>query len=210
MEQRAMATAIACKTCGLVHAIEPLRPGMAATCRRCGSRIAKRTFGSLHMTAAFSLAALILYVPANILPILRLEMYGAVSQNTVWEGCVRLFKDGDYVVAVIVFLASMLVPFLKLIGLFFLVGTTKLRISRWKKLRTWVYRIIEMIGRWAMLDVFVLAVLVSLVKLQRLATVIPGRGLFAFALVVIFTVLASASFDPQLIWEDEQKEEPAA
>ncbi len=208
MEHEPTTAAIACKTCGLVHAVEPLPAGMAANCRRCGSRIARRTSGSLHLTAALSLAALILYVPANIYPILRLEMYGAVSQNTVWGGCQRLFLDGDYVVAVIVFLASILIPCLKLIGLFFLVGSTKLKISGWKRQRTWVYRVIDAIGRWAMMDVFVLAVLVSLVKLQRLATVIPGRGLLAFALVVVFTILASASFDPQLIWENEEEQAP--
>jgi paraquat-inducible protein A len=168
--------------------------------------IARRTLGSLHMTAAFTLAALILYVPANIFPILRLDMYGATSENTVWQGCVRLFTDGDYAIAVIVFLASILIPFLKMVGLFFLVASTKLRITRWKMLRTWVYRIIDAIGRWAMLDVFVMAVLVSLVKLQRLATIIPGRGLLAFTAVVVFTIFASASFDPQLIWEKEEAE----
>jgi paraquat-inducible protein A len=177
---------------------------MVAKCTRCGSVISKRTAGSLHMTAAFSLAALILYVPANIYPILELDMYGATSQNTVWEGCQRLFKDGDTIIAVIVFCASILIPFLKLLGLFFLVVTVQTGFPRWKKARTWVYRVIEAIGRWAMLDVFVLAVLVSLVKLQRLATIIPGRGLLAFGLVVAFTIFASASFDSQLIWEGEE------
>lgn len=197
-------TAVACKTCGLVHSIEPLDAGTAAHCRRCGSKIAWRTVRSLHITAAFSLAALILYVPANIYPILKLDMYGATSENTVWQGCVRLFTDGDYIVAVIVFLASMLIPVLKLIGLFFLVVSAKLRFSRWKIHRTWIYRIIDVAGRWAMLDVFVMAVLVSLVKLQRLATIIPGRGLLAFAAVVVFTLIASQNFDPQLIWEREE------
>ena len=163
--------------------------------------MAKRTSRSLHICAAFSLAALILYFPANIFPILEADMYGAVSQNTVWEGCVRLYQDGDFVVAAIVFLASMLIPFLKLLGLFFLVTTAKLNYTGLRLPRFWVYRTIEMVGRWAMLDVFVMAVLVSLVKLGHLARVIPGPGLFTFALVVVFTVLASASFDPQLIWD---------
>jgi paraquat-inducible protein A len=196
--------AIACKTCGQIHALEPLNPGTIAKCRRCGTRIAKRTPASLHLTAAFSLAALILYVPANIFPILKLDMYGATTENTVWQGCVRLFTDGDYIVAVIVFLASILIPLLKLLGLFFLVITTKLGVQRWKLSRTWVFRIIEIIGRWAMLDVFVMAVLVSLVKLQRLATIIPGKGLIAFSIVVVFTIFASASFDPKLIWEKDE------
>jgi paraquat-inducible protein A len=196
---------MACRTCGESHLIEPLEEGTAAHCSRCGARILKRTPDSLHLTAAFSLAALILYIPANTFPILRLNMYGATSENTVWDGCKLLFTDGDYVIAVVVFLASILIPFLKILGLFFLVFTTKFGLPRWKMGRTWIFRFIESIGRWAMLDVFVLAVLVSLVKLQRLATIIPGKGLFAFGAVVVFTLLASASFDPQMIWQKETR-----
>jgi len=199
------AVAIACKICGRVHALVPLPPGTLARCVRCGSVITRRTTRSLHFTAAFALAALLLYVPANTLPILRLELYGSISENTAWDGAVRLLQDGDYVIATIVFMASIFVPLLKLIGLFFIVATTKFHFSRGKLLRTWVYRFIESIGRWAMLDVFVVAILVSLVKLQGLATVIPGRGLLAFGGVVFFTLLASACFDPQLIWEDEEQ-----
>jgi paraquat-inducible protein A len=205
MEAQEMKAAVLCRACGQGHVFERLRPGTVAKCRRCGATIAKRTARSLHMTAAFSLAALILYVPANVFPILQLDMYGASSQNTVWDGSVRLFKDGDYAVAVIVFLASILIPLLKLLGLFFLVVSSTLKMARWKRARFWIYRVIDVVGRWAMLDVFVLAVLVSLVKLQRLATIIPGKGLLAFALVVSCTILASASFDPQLIWEPEEE-----
>jgi paraquat-inducible protein A len=196
--------AIACKVCGLVHEVPTLPEGMAAKCTRCDSEITRRTAGSFHLTAALSLAALILFIPANIFPILRLEMYGAASENTVWDGCVRLYHDGDFVIAVIVFLASILIPVLKLMGLFILVVTTRLNFQRWKLARTWMYRVIDIIGRWAMLDVFVLAVLVSVVKLKALATVIPGKGLFAFGCVVVLTIFASASFDPQLIWEEEE------
>jgi paraquat-inducible protein A len=191
---------VACKVCGQVHVLDSLPQGWVAKCRRCGMNLAHRTAGSLHLTAAFALTALLLYAPANIFPILRMNMYGATTENTVWEGCVRLYRDGDTVIAAVVFLASILIPFLKLLGLFFLVVTTRLRVSRWKMARTWVFRMIETIGRWAMLDVFVLAVLVSLVKLERLATVVPGSGLLAFSGVIVFTILASACFDPQLIW----------
>lgn len=159
----------------------------------------------MHLTAAFTLAALILYVPANVLPILRFEMYGAASENTVWQGTARLYRDGDTIVAAIVFLASIVIPFLKLIGLLYLVIAAQFEHRNWQKTRTWIYRVIETIGRWAMLDVFVLAVLVSLVKLQRLGSVIPGQGLLAFSFVVVFTLFASASFDPQLIWEKEEE-----
>ncbi len=134
-----------------------------------------------------------------------MNLYGSVSENTVWEGCVRLYQDGDYPIALVVFLASILLPFLKLSGLFFLSASVRLRSKRWVNFRTSIYKLTEVLGRWAMLDVFVIAVLVGLVKLGKLATVVAGSGLLAFAGVVIFTLLASASFDPEQIWNTEME-----
>jgi paraquat-inducible protein A len=156
----------------------------------------------LSRTAAYSLAALILYIPANIYPILRMDLYGAHTENTVWEGSKALFEKGEILVATIVFLASMVIPFLKLLGLFYLVVTTRFRSGRRRSERTWIYRALDVIGPWAMLDVFLLAMLVALVKLGELATVLPGRGLLAFTAVVVLTILATASFDPALIWDE--------
>lgn len=197
-----MESVIACKTCGLVQRMEELRPGTAAECCRCGSIISKHRGDSLGRTAAFSLAALIFYVPANIYPILRMNFYGAYSESTVWDGCVRLFQDDQWFVAAIVFLASIAVPLFKLLGLFFLVVTVRLKSTRWRQERTRIYKIIDVIGPWAMLDVFLLAVLVALVKLDQLATVLPGPGLLAFTTMVVLTISASASFDPKLIWAE--------
>jgi len=199
-----METIIACKTCGLMQRTGELQPGMAAECCRCGSIISERKVNSLARTAAFSLAALIFYLPANIYPVLRMNYYGAYSESTVWDGCVSLFRDGQWLVAVIVFLASILIPLCKLLGLFYLVVTAKFNSPRRQQERTWIYRIIEMIGPWAMLDVFLLAVLVALVKLE-FATVLPGPGLLAFTAVVVLNILASTSFDPELIWEEPDK-----
>ena len=192
---------IACGTCGLLQRVQPLARGMSADCARCGAVVASRPRGSLSTTAALALAALILYVPANIFPILRMTVQGAYSENTVWQGTVALFRADEYLVAIIVFLASMAIPLLKLLGLFFLTATARLRARRLPVLRAALYRFIEVIGPWAMLDVFLLAVLVSLVKLEKLATIMPGPGLAAFTSVVVLTILASASFDPKLIWE---------
>jgi len=199
-----MSNAIACRVCGQVHREMTVQPGMVAMCCRCGSAMERRSVNSLHRTAALSLSALILYVPANVFPILHMDIYGASTDNTVWQGAQRLFQDGQWGIALIVFLASIVIPLMKLIGLFFLVATARAKWPRLRRVRTRLYQFIEGIGRWAMLDVFVLAVLVSLVKLRQLATIIAGPGLFAFTLVVIFTLLASASFDPQLIWENEE------
>jgi paraquat-inducible protein A len=197
---------ILCRTCDLPVEVGTLVPGSRAVCPRCGSKISERKPNSLHRTAAFSLAALVLYVPANIYPILRMEFYGAYSESTVWDGCVKLFQDGMWFIAVIVFLASILIPLFKLIGLFFLVTTAKS--MRWQRERTRVYKFIDVIGPWAMLDVFLLAVLVAIVKLEQLATVLPGPGIVAFTCVVILTILASFSFDPRLIWDDQERVAP--
>ena len=196
-----MEIAIACNTCGMLQRMRALAPGSAAECCRCGSIIRRQGGGSLERTAAFSLAALIFFVPANVYPILRMNYYGAYSESTVWDGCVTLFQQDERLVALIVFLASMAIPFTKLLGLFSLVVTARLGSMRWRRERTWIYRFIDAIGPWAMLDVFLLAVLVALVKLEQIATVLPGPGLFAFTGVVVLTILASASFDPRLLWE---------
>ncbi len=200
-----METILACETCSLVQNVSELEPGTIAECCRCGSTIAARKTNSIGRTAAFSLAALILYIPANLYPILRMDYYGAYSESTVWDGCVNLFKDGQWLVAGIVFFASILIPLWKLVGLFFLVITTKLKSTRARRRRVWIYKIIRVTGPWAMLDVFLLSVLVALVKLQQIATILPGRGLLAFTAMVVLTILASSSFDPKLMWDEKDQ-----
>lgn len=153
------------------------------------------------MALALTLSALIFYVPANIYPIMRLTFYGAYSESNIWDGCVSLFKAGQWPVAAVVFLASILVPLLKLLGLLYLTATDGQRSDGARRQRTWIHRCIERIGPWAMLDVFIMAILVASVKLGQFVTVLPGRGLVAFTALVVLTILASASFDPRSIWE---------
>lgn len=197
---------VSCDTCGLVQAVEPLAPGMVAECTRCGSFLAaRRSTGSLHVTAALSLAALVLYVPANVYPIMKMYLHGAYSESTVWDGIKILMDHQEWAVAIIVFLASMVIPLVKLAGLFSLVVTSRMGLGRRLRGRTHLYKFIDAIGPWAMLDVFLLAVLVALVKLRTLATILPGPGLTAFCAVVVLTILASATFDPRLIWTTSRK-----
>ena len=179
----------------------PLDPFIINLADRDSDAVLERNVShSLAKTAAFALAALILYVPANIFPILNLELYGAYSENTVWDGVRTFYDQQDYLMAGIVLCASILVPVLKLAGLFFLVVTTSLGSGRWQLFRTRLFTGIETIGRWAMLDVFVLSIWVAVVKLQALGSVSAGSGLLPFVGVVVLTLLATASFDPQLIW----------
>jgi len=198
----AQASVVACDTCGLVQAVEPLAPGQAAECVRCASFLGARSSTvSLEITAALSLAALVLYVPAMTYPIMKMYLYGGYSESTVWDGIVLLAENNQWFVAVIVFLASMVIPLVKLAGLFALVVTARMGWGRRLRSRTQLYKFIDAIGPWAMLDVFLLAVLVALVKLSTWAMILPGPGLFAFTAVVVLTMLASASFDPKLIWQ---------
>ena len=201
-----MATADAvypCEMCGLSQRVEPLAPGNAAECIRCGSVIASRPFGGLEVTAALTIAALVLYIPANIYPILSMSVYGTYTENTVWDGVVSLMGHDEYFVAVVVFLASIVIPLIKLIGLLFLVASVKWGKGRRLRGRSRIYKFIDVIGPWAMLDVFLCAILVALVKMGDLGRIIPGPGLVAFTAVVILTILASQSFDPKSIWNRE-------
>jgi paraquat-inducible protein A len=194
---------LACETCGLVQRVEEVEPGMTAECIRCGSPIISRPASGAQTTAALTIAALVLYIPANIYPILRMNLYGTYSENTIWDGIVSLMQYNEYLVAAIVFLASIVVPLLKLLGLLFLVASVHWGQGRRLRARTHIYQFIDAIGPWAMLDVFLLAILVALVKLGDLGKVIPGPGLIAFTGVVVLTMLASQSFDPKLIWNRE-------
>lgn len=192
---------LCCPTCGLTLQVDAPPRGERAECPRCASTVARGPHGSLQLTAALAVAALILYVPANVYPILRMHFYGAYTESTVWDGVVSLAQTGQYFVALIVLLASIVIPVFKLIALLYLVVSVRFGLGRRLRGRTRIYRLVDVVGPWAMLDVFLLAVLVALVKLGQIATILPGPGLIAFTAVVVLTMLASASFDPRLIWE---------
>jgi len=195
-----MQAVLACRTCELVQRVEPPGDAANAICARCGARLRANRRFSLACTGAFSLAALFLYIPANVLPIMRMTYMGRISENTVWGGCRQLAHHGSVGIAVIVFAASILIPLIKLLGLLFLVLTAGSGI--WQIERARILRVLEISGRWSMLDVFLLAILVAIVKLGDFATVVPGPGISFFAAMVILTMLASACFDARVIWDE--------
>lgn len=195
------ASPIACRACGQIQALPELEPGWVAVCCRCGARLAGNGVTATGSTLALTLAALIFYLPANLYPILRMEWYGAYAENTVWQGCVLLYQSGEWLVAGVVFMASIAIPLLKLLGLLFLVAGNTFAPKAWRRERFLIYRLIQVIGPWAMLDVFLLSILVAIVRLGQLATILPGPGLLAFTALVVSTILATASFDPHSIWD---------
>ncbi|MEZ4272192.1 MAG: paraquat-inducible protein A [Myxococcota bacterium] len=174
----------------------------AATCARCGSHLFRSPY-TLQHTIAYVLAALVLFVPANVLPVLEVHKFGLHSKSTIWDGCVALFKDGLWEIATLVFLASIVIPAFKLMALLGLALTATR--SHHAKRQTSFYKVIHFIGPWSMLDVFLVAILVALVKLGEVVSVVPGLGISAFAAVVVLTTLASSIFDPRLFWREHEE-----
>lgn len=188
-----------CHVCGLLTKAVPDRH--EARCRRCGSRVHFRKPDSIARTWAFLIASYILFIPANVLPIMHTSSFFGAQSDTILSGVVYLWTSGSWYLAVIVFVASILVPSSKLLALTFLVVSVQRR-STWDPLqRTRMYRIVELVGRWSMLDIFVVAILVALVQLQTLATIRAGTGIVAFGAVVVLTMFAAMAFDPRLIWD---------
>ncbi|KVL22086.1 paraquat-inducible protein A [Burkholderia cepacia] len=190
-----------CHVCGLVQTLAVDRREIPAHCARCGSMLHQRFPNSLARTWAFLLAAMILYIPANLLPMMRTSSIVGSQSDTIMSGVVYFWVSGDWPLAVVVFVASILVPMLKLCVLLILVITAQCR-STWRPMqRTTLYRVVEHIGRWSMLDIFVVTLTVALVHFRSLAVITAGPGALAFGSVVILTMLASLQFDPRLIWD---------
>lgn len=187
--------------CPECHQLQPLIEPRGQACRRCGATVHPRRPNSLSKTWALLLTAAILYIPANVLPIMSVRTLGAGGPDTIMSGIVALAQHGMLPIAILVFVASILVPTFKLVG----IGMLLLSVQRHRQLsarqRILMFRFIEWIGRWSMLDIFVIAILVAVVNFGSLAQVEPGLGALAFASVVILTMLAALTFDPRLIWD---------
>lgn len=175
-------------------------------CGRCGARLHVRKPDSVNRTWAFLIAACIMYVPANTLPVMTTASLLGEQPDTIMSGIIYFWVSGSWILALIVFIASFLVPLFKLAALILLLITAQ-RGSNWRLLqRAKLYRLVEVTGRWSMLDVFVVTLLAGLVQIKGFATVYAGAGIAAFAAVVVLTMLASLSFDPRLTWDANEKE----
>jgi len=192
--------AVSCHICGLLVSNNYIA-AHSAHCPRCDARLHSRKPNSLNRTFALLIAAAVLYVPANVYPILTLISFGQATTNTIIGGVIELAKAGQWTIAIIVFVASVFVPIFKIIALLLLVVSVRLKKTRALKHRSVLYRFTEFVGRWSMIDIFMISILIALVKLQSLATVTAGPGAIAFAAVVIVTMFAAMTFDPRLIWD---------
>jgi len=187
---------VGCDTCGLVTRHAPGTP-----CPRCGVRLRHRKPESLARTWALLAAAALCYIPANIYPVMTVIRFARGSPSTILGGVQELIEYRMWPLAALVFTASVIVPVLKLCGLSYMLISTQRHATGRLRDRTRLYRVVEFIGRWSMIDVFMVSILVALVRMGLLASVTPGLGGVFFAAVVILTMLASFSFDPRLMWD---------
>lgn len=189
----------ACSACGAICRREDARNHLH--CHRCHAPLHLRKPASLQRTFALLLAAAVLYLPANLLPIMESSKLFETRRDTILSGIVHLWTTDSYYIAIVVFVASIVVPIAKILVLTVLAGAAALRSTWAQRERAQLYRAIEFVGYWSMLDVFVVALLAALVQLGAAAGVRPLPGAVAFLAVVVLTMLASMSFDPRLTWD---------
>lgn len=194
---------IGCHTCGMVSQDRPAE-ALSMHCSRCGSPMHCRRPDSIARAWALLLASVIFYFPANFFPVMYTSLLGRGSENTILQGVVEFWKSGSYGIALVIFIASVAVPCTKFFALGFLLVTTQRRSSRNMRARAQLYRLVELVGYWSMLDVLVVAIVTSLVKFHVLSDSEPRIGILFFGMVVILTMLSAMSFDPRLIWDGQK------
>lgn len=185
----------ACQTCGRVS------PVSLGRCPRCNTRLHLRKPASVQRSLALMAAAAVLYIPSHLLPIMTVVELGDVSHNTIISGMLTFWRDGAYPIAIVIFTASILIPFLKIITLSWLCAAATGRVRPSPAMLGKMYWFTELLGRWSMVDIFVVGIVVSLMQLGNYMTITPGAGALAFAAVVVLTMFAAMSFEPRLLWD---------
>jgi paraquat-inducible protein A len=190
---------LSCHVCGLLS--RGGHGGGTLHCPRCSAVLHFRKPDSVARSWAFLIAAYILYIPANVLPMMQTSSLFGSQDDTIMSGVIYLWHSGSWDLALVVFVASIMVPLLKLIAMTVLLTSVQRR-STWQPVqRTKLYRIVELVGRWSMLDIYVVSILAALVQIGNLATINAGPAALAFGAVVVLTMFSAMAFDPRLIWD---------
>jgi paraquat-inducible protein A len=190
---------IACHECDLLHRVEPLPEGSTARCTRCGAVLYQQKRNSLDRSLALVIAGLILFVLANVFPLLAFKLQGQVKEATLITGVRDLYAQGWGEVGLVVFINSVLVPFIYLLGMLYIL--LPLKLNRVPKHLAKVFRFVRSLQPWGMMEVFMLGILVSVVKLMKMATIVPGISLYCFAVLIFILAGSMAALDPRIIWE---------
>jgi paraquat-inducible protein A len=190
---------VSCEVCGCLVKIS--NSNKQNFCPLCGNILSFRRVNSLQRTWALIIVAIIFYIPANLLPIMTTITPTRIEENTIMDGIVFFYQSGSWPLALIILVASIIIPFVKIISLSYLLITVHFHYMRYCYGRTHLYRLIGFLGRWSMIDVFVVSFVVALVQLNPIMSVKPNMGIFFFSAVVILTMFAVETFDPRLIWD---------
>lgn len=202
---------VVCHSCGLLNPLIGSKKTLTnkQTCSRCHAVLHVRKPSSLERTWALMLAAAIMYIPANLLPMTKTTSFMGEQQDTIMSGVIYFWHNEDYFVSAVIFTASIFIPMLKLMILAFLLLVVRKQSNDKLGFRpeqcAFLYRVVEFVGRWSMIDVFVVSLLTALIQMQALATISAGSGAVAFGSVVVLTMFASLSFDPRIIWDNYYK-----
>lgn len=195
------ASLISCHTCNKLYHTNSFPDLHDAKCPVCGTNLHQRIPNSISRTWALIITAAIFYIPANVYPIMTVHTLGIGDPHTIIRGVEALFNGGQWPLAFLVFFASIFVPLTKIIGIVYLLLSVQLGWAKNPKQQTSLYRIVEVVGKWSMIDIFMISILVALVQLGAVSDIVAGRAATFFAAVVVITILAAMSFDPRLIWD---------
>lgn len=197
----AKAALVSCEGCRRLYCAADIPADGRARCTLCHTMLHPRKPDSVTRTWALVIAALICYIPANVYPVMTIVFSGRGEPSTILGGVIELADGGDWPIALLILFASVMVPLGKIVGLIYLLLSVRRREQWSPRKRTAMYRIINAIGRWSMIDMFMVSILAAIVHLGAIATVVPGWGAVAFAAVVVATIFAAESFDPRLVWD---------
>jgi len=190
---------IACHHCDLLHRVQSLTPGGVAQCMRCGTVLYRRKKDSLNRTLALTIAGLILFVVANTYPFLAMKKEGLMQETTLLAGVKELFAQNMWELAALVLLTTFLTPFIQLSGMLYVLLPLKFNRLPWRL--PFIFRFLQNIQPWGMMEVFMLGILVAIVKLAKMASIIPGISLYSFAALILVLAGATASLDPDIVWD---------
>jgi paraquat-inducible protein A len=190
---------VACHDCDLLYRVNPLPEGGVARCRRCDAVLYRHKPNSLNRTLALSIAGLVLFLLANVFPFLAFKLQGQVTETTLSTGIWELYAQDMWLIALLVLLTCIVIPFIQLLGMLYVLLPLKLNRLPWKLSR--VFRFLLTLRPWGMMEVFMLGILVSVVKLGKMATIVPGIALWSFALLIVVLAAASAALDRRMVWD---------
>lgn len=190
---------ISCKNCRKIYESDADKE---FACRRCGHTVRARDVNTLQISLALTVSAIMFYIPAMVYPMMEITQFGVTTKSTIIGGVMSFLEHKDYFIASVIFIASVAIPLVKLIGLLFIFASLKINTKLSNKMKINIFRFIEFIGKWSMVDVYVVAILASAMQLGEVFNIKGGLAATSFCLVVAFTMIAAKNFDTRIIWDD--------